>query len=48
MIVYKSNINGSILKIEHFKSLNGGKKLSKSQEKLLGLVKIKINEQKGQ
>jgi len=44
MFVYKTR-DGSIMKIEHFKSLNGGKKLSKSQEKFLGLVKTK---QKGQ
>jgi len=42
MLVYKTRY-GNIVKIESFKSLNNGKKLSRSQEKLLGLTKIKIN-----
>ena len=42
MQVYKTRC-GNIVKIESFKSLNNGKKLSKLQEKLLGLTKIKIN-----
>ncbi len=47
MQVYKTRC-GNIMKIESFKSLNNGKKLSKLQEKLLGLTKIKINKkQKG-
>ena len=47
MQVYKTRC-GNIVKIESFKSLNNGKKLSKLQEKLLGLTKVKINKkQKG-
>ena len=42
MQVYKTRC-GNIVKIESFKRLNNGKKLSKSQERLLGLTKIKIN-----
>lgn len=47
MIAYKTK-DGSIMRVEQFKSLNCGKKLTKSQENLLGLTKIKIKEQKGQ
>ena len=46
MTEYKTK-DGSIMKVEHFKSLNYGKKLTKSQENLLGITKIKINKQKG-
>ena len=47
MQVYKTRC-GNIVKIESFKSLNNGKKLSRSQERFLGLTKIKINKkQKG-
>ena len=42
MQVYKT-ICGNIVKIESFKSLNNGKKLTRSQQKLLGLKKIKID-----
>ena len=42
MQVYKTRC-GNIVKIESFKSLNNGKKLTRSQEKLLGLKKIKID-----
>ena len=41
MKVYKTRC-GNIVKIESFKSLNNGKKLTRSQERLLGLTKIKI------
>ena len=41
MKVYKTRC-GNIVKIESFKSLNNRKKLTRSQEKLLGLTKIKI------
>lgn len=42
MIVYKTRC-GNLAKVESFKRLNNGKKLTRSQEKLLGLTKIKIN-----
>ena len=42
MIVYQ-NKNGYILNINSFKKLNNGRSLSKSQMRLLGLKKIKIN-----
>tara|TARA_R100001198_G_C5182315_1_gene178430 strand:- start:296 stop:448 length:153 start_codon:yes stop_codon:yes gene_type:complete len=41
MQVYKTRC-GNIVKMESFKSLNKGKKLTKSQERFLGLTKIKI------
>jgi hypothetical protein len=41
MQVYKTRC-GNIVKIESFKNLNNGKKLTRSQKKLLGLKKIKI------
>ena len=41
MIVY-INKNNQILNINSFKRLNGGRSLSQSQLKLLGLKKIKL------
>jgi len=45
MLVYKTKC-GNIMKVESFKSLNSGKKLTRSQEKLLGLTKIKTKKGK--
>jgi len=41
MQVYKTRC-GNIVKMEGFKSLNKGKKLTRLQERFLGLTKIKI------
>jgi len=38
-----TNGRGEIFRIAQFTKLNGGKKLSKSQMRLLGLKKIKLN-----
>jgi len=46
MQVYKTRC-GNIVGIESFKRLNNGKKLTFLQEKLLGLIKIKIKTNKG-
>ena len=46
MQVYKTRC-GNIVCIESFKRLNNGKKLTFLQEKLLGLIKIKIKTNKG-
>ena len=42
-IMYKTK-DGSLITFQQFQRLNNGKKLSKSQEKLLGLKKVKIKE----
>ena len=38
--MYKTR-DGNLMRLEQFQSLNNGKKLTKSQEKLLGLKKVK-------
>jgi len=40
--MYKTR-DGNLMRLEQFQSLNSGKKLTKSQEKLLGLKKVNLN-----
>ena len=42
---YKTK-DGNLMRLEQFQSLNGGKKLTRSQEALLGLKKVSVEKTK--